>query len=66
MPEREVVVDVAVERERSAFSNWLERWRDRVVLSENQGCGCCVDIWRIDGPEDARSELSSELTGAPP
>ena len=66
MPEWEVVVDVNVERETTTFSNWLARWREQVVLSENQGCGCCVDIWRISGPDEAKLEISSQLVGPPP
>lgn len=40
----------------SAFYNWLSRNRGRVVgISENRGCGCCVDCFDIvieDGTEE--------------
>ena len=66
MPEWHVILDVAVPQEVAAFATWQGRWRDHVVISENEGCGCCVDIWTITGPAEARTELPTELVGANP
>ena len=56
-----VVVDVDDAEEVEAFSSWLERWRERVELSDDSGCGCCVHIWEIRGPVEAKAELAPSL-----
>ena len=30
---------------------------DFVLVSDDEGCGCCVNLWNVDGPEEALSEL---------
>ena len=31
---------------------WLKQWRKKLdYVSENQGCGCCVNIWVIRGDQ---------------
>jgi hypothetical protein len=41
---------------------WFARWRPHLAYcSENTGCGCCVDIWDVDAPEEAVEELPWEL-----
>ena len=33
---------------------WFAAWRENLTyVSDNQGCGCCVDIWDVDGPREA-------------
>jgi len=61
MADWQVIVEVSDAQEAEVFSVWLERWRGRVVVSENEGCGCCVDIWQISGPADAKAELPEKL-----
>ena len=63
MPEWEVIIDVTVPREVAAFAKWIDRWREQIVISENEGCGCCVDIWKVEGPAEAQAELHAELVG---
>ncbi|HZU37632.1 MAG TPA: hypothetical protein VFA18_17055 [Gemmataceae bacterium] len=37
---------------------WLERWGDSLpFLPANEGCGCCVDIYRVDAPPEALEQL---------
>ena len=36
---------------------WLQRWGPKIQLNDNQGCGCCVDIWDVQAPADALAEL---------
>ncbi len=55
---REVVVDVNDEQEVAAFSAWAARWRERAIVSEDSGCGCCVNIWTVTAPQEAFDELS--------
>ena len=64
-----ICVDVGVP-EQAAVDAWLERWRSRLpFVSDNEGCGCCVDIYRVEAPQQALDELppvvfaSSEWSG---
>lgn len=59
-----------VDRER--FDDWLARWRHMLVsCSDNDGCGCCVDMYDLEAPEQALAELpehwfsASDWTGRP-
>ena len=47
-----VSVTIDNEREVMAVNAWLNRWGPRIQLSDQQGCGCCVDIWDVEGPAD--------------
>jgi hypothetical protein len=41
---------------------WLERWRPRLAyVSKNEGCGCCVHIYRVEGPQEAIDELPPDV-----
>ena len=47
----------------AAAEAWFARWRPRLAYcSENQGCGCCVDIWDVEAPAEAVAELPEELS----
>ena len=57
-----ICVDVNRADDRAAVEAWFERWRSSLsVLSENEGCGCCVDIWNVDGPEEAIAAIPETL-----
>lgn len=44
--------------EREVVEVWLVKWREALgFCSENEGCGCCVDIYHIEAPEAAIAEL---------
>jgi hypothetical protein len=50
-------VDVGVP-EQAAVNAWLTRWRPRLpFVSANEGCGCCVDLYRVEAPQEALDEL---------
>lgn len=37
------------EQDRKLVEDWKAAHRDRIsFISENEGCGCCVDIWNIE------------------
>lgn len=61
MPKQRVIIDVNVAEEVATFDAWLERWRSVAELSENEGCGCCVDIWEVVAPQAAFDELPEKL-----
>jgi len=48
--------------ERELLASWLAKWRERTTsISENEGCGCCVDIYQVVGPEEAMNELPPQM-----
>jgi hypothetical protein len=53
--------------ERAVLDAWLERWRQRLAYcSENEGCGCCVDVYRVDAPLEALGELPEAVVAWEP
>lgn len=58
-----IIVAVDYPDEVAAAEAWFARWRPRLFYcSENTGCGCCVDIWDVDAPEEAVAELPDEIS----
>ncbi|VTR97816.1 hypothetical protein [Tuwongella immobilis] len=52
-----ICVDVGIP-EQAAVMAWLDRWRSSLAfVSDNEGCGCCVDIYRVEAPPEALAEL---------
>ena len=56
-------VTIDNEREVMAVNAWLNRWGSQLKLSDQQGCGCCVDIWRVEAPAQALAELPPAMLG---
>jgi hypothetical protein len=57
-----ICVDVDKPDDRAQVEAWFQRWRDQLTyVSENTGCGCCVDIWDVEGPADAVGEVPVHL-----
>ena len=52
-----VSVTIDNEREVMAMNAWFQRWGPRIQCADNQGCGCCVDIWDVHAPAQALAEL---------
>jgi hypothetical protein len=45
-----------------AAEEWLTANRSRLdFLSENQGCGCCVDLYDLEGPEEVLHTIPQML-----
>ena len=36
---------------------WFDRWETALAVSDDQGCGCCVHIFDVDGPPEAFAAL---------
>jgi len=50
--------------DRAILEAWLEENRpDLEYISDNDGCGCCVDIYCITGPSALLSSVPDELSG---
>jgi hypothetical protein len=62
----QVVVDVNDAEEVAIFSAWVARWREHATVSENEGCGCCVNIWVVSAPQEAFDELPGRILNAAP
>lgn len=56
-----VIVTIDNEREVVAVNAWFQRWGPRIRCADNQGCGCCVDIWDVEAPAEALDQLPSEM-----
>ena len=64
MPRATIIVDLKHPEEVAASEDWLAKWKPSLTYrSENQGCGCCVNIWDVEGPEEALAALPSNLEG---
>lgn len=58
MPKATIIVAVDDPAEAAAIEAWFSRWKEKLAfVSDNQGCGCCVDIWEVQGPPEAFDEL---------
>lgn len=61
-----VIVETADVEEVNAFHSWIVRNRQHVLaISENEGCGCCVDIWyiKVDGHQEQMPHASEARPG---
>ena len=56
-----VIVTIDNEREVVAVNAWFQRWGQCIRCADNQGCGCCVDIWDVEAPAEALAQLPSEM-----
>ena len=66
MAKAQIVVSVDEAEEVRIVTEWFDRWRDRLIsISANSGCGCCVDIWNVEGPEEALRELPDAVIAYP-
>jgi hypothetical protein len=59
-PRYEVTVDPGME-ENGLMTAWIEKWRDHFTYFNNVGCGCCINIYEFDAPEEAVAEIPEEL-----
>ncbi|QTD44455.1 hypothetical protein [Ottowia testudinis] len=56
-----VCVTIDNEREIAAVNAWFNRWGPRIRCGDNQGCGCCVDIWDVEAPPEALRDLPAAM-----
>ena len=57
-----ICVEVDDVHEREFAESWLEKHQSSLTsISENLGCGCCVDMWDIEGEEEVVSSLPKTL-----
>ena len=52
--------------ELTTVDTWFTKFADQIsFISENQGCGCCVNIWKVEATDDALAALPAWLKGVP-
>ena len=60
-----VPVTLDNEAEILAINRWFRRWGPRLHCSDNQGCGCCVDVWQVEAPLEAFDDLPATMRSQP-
>jgi hypothetical protein len=63
MRQATICVEVDDDEECRIVEAWLNRWSAKIRCSDNQGCGCCVDIWQVEAPQEALNELPAHIVG---
>ncbi len=62
-----ICVSVDEPAEIAALEAWLAKWRDALAFaSQNEGCGCCVNMYRIAGPAEAIAERPENIIATDP
>lgn len=59
-----IIANSDVASEVDDATKWLENWREKLAhISEDEGCGCCVHIWNVEGPEEVIRTIPLHLKG---
>lgn len=59
-----ICVDRGAEAEVQAVAAWFATWAAAITsCSENQGCGCCVDLWEVEASPEAVAALPDAVRG---
>ena len=62
MTKSTLVVEVDCAEDVAALEAWFQRWDGKLAhVSDNQGCGCCVDIFEVEAPAEAIAELPPNI-----
>jgi len=44
---------------------WLRGYRQALTYAEEEGgCGCCVRMWRLEGPADVMATIPHEVSAS--
>jgi len=63
MPRATLIISADAPGEREAADRWFEAWGGRMTfVSGNTGCGCCVDIYDVEGPLEAIDAIPTGLS----
>ncbi|MEF2278113.1 hypothetical protein V3W47_07355 [Deinococcus sp. YIM 134068] len=57
----QVILEVDSSAQRNAFETWAEQAGVDVEALENEGCGCCVDIYTFCTSPASAAELEVQL-----
>lgn len=60
-----ICVETARPADVRAAREWLEKYRAKLTfVSKDEGCGCCVHMWRVEGPAGIIDSLPVEISAA--
>ncbi len=60
-----ICVEADAAEDQALVKAWFTRWQPQLAYcSDNEGCGCCVDMWDVEGPAEAVAELPEHLLAA--
>jgi len=62
MAKATITVSRDLDEEVRAVDAWFAKWKGQLTyVSSNLGCGCCVDIYDVEGPTAAIHELPESV-----
>lgn len=62
MPRASICISVDIPEEVESGERWLAASRDRLdFISENYGCGCCVNLFDVEGAPEVLATLPRAL-----
>ncbi len=57
-----ICVSVDSDEETRSADAWFAEWRDKLnYVSDDRGCGCCVNIFDVEGPARAIDAIPSAV-----
>lgn len=57
-----IIVDITRPAELAMSEEWFAKWAPSLTYqSADQGCGCCVNIWDVEGTDEAVADLPSNI-----
>ena len=58
-----ICYEIEDEHERELAEQWLTANREKLTfISDNEGCGCCINSWDIEGPDDIVRTLPPQVS----
>ncbi len=59
-----LIIEVDAPAKVEVAARWFEAWLPRLTyVSKNTGCGCCVDIYEVEGDEAAVAAIPRDVGG---
>ena len=64
MPRATICIEVEDETQVEIGEQWLAAHRDELdFISENYGCGCCVDFYDLEGSAELLASIPEKIRG---
>jgi hypothetical protein len=61
---RTIIVSVDDPNEVAAAEAWLSANQDAMTRADRGGCGCCVRIWKLEGPAEVLATIPREVSAS--
>ena len=62
-----IITQTDFPEERATVEAWFTQYANEIAfIGENEGCGCCVNIWKVDATVSALSVLPSQVRSYEP